>query len=624
MLECQQSSLIDFLIAQSADLICICDEKATIVRINKAFAQNAGKVFTQLAGTCIQELFSQENEKLNKLLYNAVINLVEEERFNNNIKNADNSLISVSWHFSKFENLRIIRGVFSKSLVNNPLVNADRRLKTIVDNASDCFFLLDRDFNIVFQNKAAIKKFAHPQFKDDSNIFFGSFPEETNRKFFDHFTSSLNTNTHLKFVEFSSILNCWFNIDVLPYENELNILVNDISDRIIDHKINELELKTFELNIAKNQPVNEILLSLLQGFEELYPQLHASILKIENEKVTSVVSASLPLKYCWAIDGATIGPNTGSCGSAAYNRKSVISFDIESDVKWNPFIAHIKPYGYKSCWSFPILSNKSPDVMATFALYTKENLLPTQNELKSIARLCNIIKIIYEDLKQDDAILLMNNRYEMVTMATNDAIYDWDLKTNQVYWSENLFNIFGFTPLEAQQTKNWWVNHIHKDERDETIGLLKRCLKEKKSGWIAEYRLKCANGSFKHVYNRGYIIYDSHNSPISIIGAIQDISSLKEREIEIINQNNKLKEIAQISSHDLRRPVTSILGLISLFNSENLADDNNGVIIDYLQKATQELDEVIHSIVSKTLEADETIYDKAHNFRDRPSNLKVD
>ncbi|WP_017257789.1 PAS domain S-box protein [Pedobacter arcticus] len=621
MVEHQQSSLIDHLIAESADLICICNDKGTVVKINKRFAENTGKVATELVGISIQTIFSDQNKKLNELLYNAVLAFQHESQFNNNIKDTDGRLHSVSWRFSKFENLTIIRGVFSKTLVNSPLINTDKRFKTVVDNASDCFFLLDSDFNIIFQNKAAIKTFTHPQFKDESNIFFGSFPEETNRKFFDHFTSALNTNTHLRFVEFSPILNCWFDIDVLPYENDLNILVNDISDRIIDQKINELELKTFELNIAKNKPIAEVLLSLLEGFEGLYPHLHASILKIENEKIVHVVSPRLPLKFCWAIDGETIGPDQGSCGAAAYYKKSVISFDIETDQKWTAFFQHIQPFGYKSCWSFPILSNKSSEVMATFAIYTKENLLPTQNELKSIARLCNIIKIIFENLKQDDTILLMNNRYEMVTMATNDAIYDWDLKTKRVYWSENLFNIFGFTPAEAQQTKNWWINHIHKDDRNETISLLKKCLKDKKSGWVAEYRLKCANGIFKHVYNRGYILYDSQNTPMSIIGAIQDISGLKEREIEITIQNNKLKEIAQISSHELRRPVTSILGLISLFNSENLADDNNGIIIEYLRKATQELDDVIHSIVSKTLEADETIYDKARNFRNLSSSV---
>lgn len=615
MLKENQSSLVDCLIAQSTDLVCICDEGGTILRSNKQFAQSAAKSTEQTIGISVKLLFLDENKNLGELLYDRILNLVGEDHFHNDVKTEEKGLMSVSWHLSKCQNLCVIRGTISKCYLTNPALDKDLRLKAIVNHTSDCFFILDEELNVVYKNPAAIKKFSHPQFNSQNNIFFGCFPEETNRKFASHFTRLLNTNSHIKFVEFSALLNCWFTIDVLSCGSELNILINDISDRIIDHKLNELELKTFQLNIAKDRPVNEILGFLLSAFEELYPQLHTSILKIEDGKIWTGASPSLPKSFLEAIDGFEIGSNAGSCGAAAFLKKSVITFDIETDKKWAKYHHYIAGNGYKSCWSFPILSNKSLEVMATFALYTKENLTPTESELKSIARICNIIKIIFEDLKQDDLLLLMNNRYEMVTKATNDAIYDWDLKTNSVYWSENLTNIFGFTPKEASQPKNWWLSHIHKSDRARTIALLKRCLREKQSGWVAEYRLECKNGDFKHVYNRGYIIYDANGIAITIIGAIQDISGLKEREVEIINQNKKLKEIAQISSHDLRRPVTSILGLISLFNKQNMVDENNILVVDYLQKAAEELDQVIHSIVGKTLAADDTIYSNPHTIK---------
>nr|WP_294898129.1 PAS domain-containing protein [uncultured Pedobacter sp.] len=615
MLEHSTSFLVDHLISQSADLICICDEYGKVLKANKTIIDLSEKTLPDIVGQPLESLFSEKNQKLNDLLYSKLLSVNDEEHFINNIIHQDGTLQSVSWQISKFEELRIIRGTLSKSYVNHPELKTDVRLKAIIDNASDCFFILDKDLNVIFQNKAAIKKFAHPQFQTGTNIFFGSFPEETNIKFFGHFKHALINKSHLKFVEFSAILNCWFSIDAIPYGDELNILVCDISDRIVDHKINELELKTFEMNIAKEFPVNDILQFLLKGFQSLYPHLDSSISRIADQKMWPVASTNLPPSYIEAINGETISIETGSCGSAAFLKKSVITFDLATDENWKNFHHLITPFGYKSCWSFPILSNKSFEVMATFALYTKENKTPTENETKSIARLCNIIKIIFEDLKQDDAILMMNNRYKMVTMATNDAIYDWNLITNGVYWSENLYNIFGYTPTEAHQTKNWWINHIHRDDRAQTVKALRDCLRKKESGWIAEYRLKCKNDDFKYVYNRGYIIYDKQNRPISIIGAIQDISGLKEREIKIINQNKRLKEIAQINSHDLRRPVTSILGLISLFDKDNVANDNNKVMIEYLQKATEELDQVIHTIVSKTLEADETIYSKSHKFK---------
>ncbi len=195
----------------------------------------------------------------------------------------------------------------------------------------------------------------------------------------------------------------------------------------------------------------------------------------------------------------------------------------------------------------------------------------------------------------------------MVTMATNDAIYDWDLTKNKVYWSDNIYNIFGYELSEVDEMENWWANNLHPDDKKKTINNLKTCIKERKSGWSAEYRIKCKNGTYKYVYDRAYIIYDKKDTAQTIIGAMQDISILKEREIEILKQNNKLKEIAQISSHELRRPVTSVLGLVGLFNKTDLTDETNKTVIEYLEHATRELDQVIHTIVAKTLEADYSI-----------------
>ncbi len=605
-----KASIVNYLLAQEKDLVAICDTSGNILEANATLAHIAEKSIEELKSQSVETLFSDENRKLNQLIYSKVKDVQQEETFVSNIQSVRQGIRSVSFKVTKLQNFKIIKGTVTKANADNLILNSDERFETIINHASDCFFILDDELGIIFQNKAASKIFTHPHFHSDTNKFFASFPEETNLKFYDHFAKSLQSKIHLKFVEYSTILNSWFSIDVVPTGDELNILVCDMSSRIFDHKINELELKTFEMNISKEKPVDEILRFLLNGFEGLYPQMNTSILRIEDQKVWHVASPSLPDTYCQQMNGHSIGPQCGSCGTAAYLKKTVITFDIETDPNWVNYKSLIAPYGYQSCWSFPILSNKSLEVMATLAIYTKENRTPTENELKSIARLCNIVKIIFEDLKHDDFALLMNNRYKMVTKATNDAIYDWDLRTGNVYWSDNLYNIFGFTPQEAHQSKNWWINHVHRGDRAETIRLLKNCLRKKESGWTAEYRLKCKESGFKYVYNRGYIIYDSQNLPVSIIGALQDVSALKEREIEIINQNNKLKEIAQISSHDLRRPVTSILGLISLFNKENLAEENNIVIIDYLRQATQELDNVIHAIVAKTLEADETIYDK--------------
>lgn len=101
-------------------------------------------------------------------------------------------------------------------------------------------------------------------------------------------------------------------------------------------------------------------------------------------------------------------------------------------------------------------------------------------------------------------------------------------------------------------------------------------------------------------FKKEFYPVSEHGAIIGVALNITNIDNLKKSEAHIKIQNKQLEEIAFIQSHKLRRPVATILGLVSLFNKNNLADEFNGIVLDKLALATQELDEVIHSIVGAT------------------------
>ena len=90
------------------------------------------------------------------------------------------------------------------------------------------------------------------------------------------------------------------------------------------------------------------------------------------------------------------------------------------------------------------------------------------------------------------------------------------------------------------------------------------------------------------------------NGRRSRLVAIKDITDKKKDRQEILAQNKRLREIAQISSHETRKPLASILGLVNLFDKENLGNPLNKEIVHYLDVTATELDTVIHNIVKKT------------------------
>lgn len=102
------------------------------------------------------------------------------------------------------------------------------------------------------------------------------------------------------------------------------------------------------------------------------------------------------------------------------------------------------------------------------------------------------------------------------------------------------------------------------------------------------------------------MVVDVVSHPLLINGrksrlvAIKDITEKQKDRQEILGQNKRLKEIAQISSHETRKPLANILGLVNLFDKENLNNPFNKEIVQYLETSANELDTVIHHIVEKT------------------------
>ena len=90
---------------------------------------------------------------------------------------------------------------------------------------------------------------------------------------------------------------------------------------------------------------------------------------------------------------------------------------------------------------------------------------------------------------------------------------------------------------------------------------------------------------------------DTSEFTAGYIAVYSDITMLKQKEQEAIRQNDKLKEVAWLSSHEIRRPLANIIGLINLMKMTPYMDEKVK-IIDSINKSAEELDQIVHSINS--------------------------
>ncbi len=125
-----------------------------------------------------------------------------------------------------------------------------------------------------------------------------------------------------------------------------------------------------------------------------------------------------------------------------------------------------------------------------------------------------------------------NERFNMVAKATNDAIWDWNLLTDEIFLvGENYKKLFGYDVTDDSIPVSVWQNSIHPDDRPGVLKKLKQFIQEKeKDKWEDEYRLIKTDGTIAYVYDRGYIIHDVNARPIRMIGSRQDITERKRAE----------------------------------------------------------------------------------------------
>ena len=210
------------------------------------------------------------------------------------------------------------------------------------------------------------------------------------------------------------------------------------------------------------------------------------------------------------------------------------------------------------------------------------------------------IKIdITESKKAQIAIEESNKRYNLISKATHDAIWDLDLQSGQLIQTGNESDHPFISPF--MQSQSDWFNLIHPDDINEFTRVQQLAIQDPLTQvWEHEYRMVNNKGTFSYVNSKGFIVRDEFGKAIRIIGASQDISERMTHLKAIESQNKQLQEIAWIQSHIVRAPLARLMGLVELLKDEKELPDDLKDLFNYILISAEEFDEVIKSIINKS------------------------
>ncbi|MBU1314567.1 MAG: PAS domain S-box protein [Alphaproteobacteria bacterium] len=131
---------------------------------------------------------------------------------------------------------------------------------------------------------------------------------------------------------------------------------------------------------------------------------------------------------------------------------------------------------------------------------------------------------VTEQKKSDAAAQETAERYRLAVRATNDAIWDWHFATNDVLWNEALETAYGHKPADVQPTGEWWIDHIHPDDRPRIDDSIHAVIDSSDESWTDEYRFRRADGTYAEVLDRGHVIRNDAGQAIRMIGAMLDLT----------------------------------------------------------------------------------------------------
>ena len=160
----------------------------------------------------------------------------------------------------------------------------------------------------------------------------------------------------------------------------------------------------------------------------------------------------------------------------------------------------------------------------------------TPDEVHFVEAVANVLAMAIARAAADDALQRSELRYRLAARATHDAMYDWDIANDRIFWSEGIHWLFGHPHGSVGPGVDWWKEYIHPDDREEMLASVSETLAAGLREWRAEYRFKRADGSYAAVRDRAYVEYAPDGTPLRAVGAMTDVTEQSRAEEAVRRQ----------------------------------------------------------------------------------------
>lgn len=314
-------------------------------------------------------------------------------------------------------------------------------------------------------------------------------------------------------------------------------MVLDVTERKQAEGLAAAQREILEM-IIDDAELNAVLEVIVHLVECRLPGALVSILLLDREqRLRMGVAPSLPEAYSAAVDGIKIGPEVGSCGTAAFTRQPVFVSDIANDRLWRgsaevaaeAALAH----GLRACWSMPVFAREQV-VLGTFAIYRRHCHSPAAEEIALVEAITHLAGLAISHQRAEEALRSSDLQFASafahasIGMALVSPEGRW-LKVNRA-----LCQMLGYSEEELERTT--FQDITHPDDLMADMDLVGQVLAGQIDTFHMEKRYFHKQGQIVSCLLSVSLVRDSEGLPLHFISQVQDVTLRKKAEERIAEQ----------------------------------------------------------------------------------------
>ncbi|MEN3939730.1 PAS domain S-box protein [Prosthecobacter sp. SYSU 5D2] len=168
--------------------------------------------------------------------------------------------------------------------------------------------------------------------------------------------------------------------------------------------------------------------------------------------------------------------------------------------------------------------------------WVHEHGVPVLDVLGRVERIVGTMRDITDSKLNAEKIRESEERFRLLSKATNEVVWDWNLVTGHHWFSDRFYSVFGYRHAELPPTLDAWKERVHPDDLQPVMASLQQAIDGGAESWTGEYRFYREDGTFAYIFDRGHIKRDRSGRAVRMIGGMTDLTSRKQAEEKLREQ----------------------------------------------------------------------------------------